>query len=79
MSKTWSDRFDTGLNPFIEKFNASINFDIGLLQEDLDGSIAHARMLGIQEIISKEEAILLENGLQQIRQEATDGLFQPGI
>ena len=79
MTKTWSDRFEKGLNPFIEKFNASIDFDICLLEEDLDGSIAHARMLGIQGIITKEEAITLENGLQQIRKEAADGLFQPDI
>ena len=72
LSKTWSDRFDKGLNPFIEKFNASIEFDICLLEEDLDGSIAHARMLGIQGIITKQEAIKLENGLQQIRKEASD-------
>ena len=79
MSKTWSERFDKGLNPFIEKFNASIEFDICLLEEDLDGSIAHARMLAIQGIISNEEAIKLENGLEQIRKEAADGLFQPTI
>ena len=79
LSKTWSERFDKGLNPFIEKFNASIEFDICLLEEDLDGSIAHARMLGIQGIITKEEALRLENGLQQIRKEAADGLFQPVI
>ena len=79
MSKTWSDRFDTGLHPFIEKFNASIKFDICLLEEDLDGSIAHARMLGIQGIITKDEAIQLENGLEQIRREAGQGLFQPSI
>ena len=79
LTKTWSDRFDKGLNPFIEKFNASIEFDIGLLEEDLDGSIAHARMLGIQGIVTKEEAIQLEDGLQQIREEAAQGLFKPGI
>tara|TARA_B100000700_G_scaffold255002_1_gene287533 strand:- start:147 stop:1526 length:1380 start_codon:yes stop_codon:yes gene_type:complete len=79
LSKTWSDRFDTGLHPFIEKFNASIKFDICLLEEDLDGSIAHARMLGIQGIITKDEAIQLENGLEQIRREAGQGLFQPSI
>ena len=44
-SATWSDRFEQGLHPAIERFNASIGFDITLLQEDLDGSIAHARML----------------------------------
>ena len=65
LSKTWSDRFEKGLNPFIEKFNASIEFDICLLEEDLDGSIAHARMLGIQGIITKEEALRLENGLNR--------------
>ncbi len=79
MTKKWSDRFDKGLNPFIEKFNASIEFDICLLEEDLDGSIAHARMLGIQGIITKEEATKLENGLQQIKKEAEDGFFQPTI
>ena len=79
MTKTWSDRFDKGLNPFIEKFNASIEFDICLLEEDLDGSIAHARMLGIQGIITKEEANKLEYGLQQIRKEAADGIFKPDV
>ena len=44
-SATWSDRFEQGLHPVIERFNASIGFDIALLQEDLDGSIAHAHML----------------------------------
>jgi len=79
LTKTWSDRFDKGLNPFIEKFNASIEFDIRLLEEDLDGSIAHARMLGIQGIITKEEANKLEDGLQQIRKDAAEGLFKPVI
>mgnify|MGYP006253276203 CR=1 FL=1 len=39
-SSTWSDRFEQGLHPAIERFNASIGFDIHLLQEDLDGSVA---------------------------------------
>ena len=33
----WSDRFEEGLHPAIERFNASIGFDIELLQQDLDG------------------------------------------
>ena len=79
MGKTWSDRFDKGLHPFIEKFNASIEFDFCLIEEDLDGSIAHARMLGIQGIITNEEAIKLESGLEQIRKEVSVGLFKPDI
>ena len=77
MSKTWSDRFDEGLNPFIEEFNASIGFDFVLLQEDIDGSIAHAKMLGKTGLITPEEASQLEQGLEEIRSDAAQGLFEP--
>ena len=56
LAKTWSDRFEKGLNPAIKRFNASISFDINLLQEDLDGSIAHAQMLGDCDVITKQES-----------------------
>ena len=36
MAKVWSKRFDNALDPFIEKFNASIGFDRKLILEDLD-------------------------------------------
>ena len=75
----WSKRFEEGLHPVIERFNASISFDITLLQEDLDGSIAHARMLGECGVISLEEAAQLEGGLEKIRSEAEAGEFQPGL
>ena len=75
----WSDRFEQGLNPAIERFNASIGFDITLLQEDLDGSIAHARMLGACGVISAEEAARLEEGLETVRAEAAAGSFRPGL
>ena len=76
---TWSDRFEQGLHPFIEVFNASIGFDLTLLQEDLDGSVAHARMLGSCGVISVEEADQLVQGLEAIRTEAHAGTFQPGL
>ena len=76
---TWSDRFEQGLHPFIEAFNASIGFDLTLLQEDLDGSIAHARMLGQCGVISDEEAELLVQGLETVRKEAEEGFFKPGL
>ena len=75
----WSDRFEQGLHPAIERFNASIGFDITLLQEDLDGSIAHARMLGVCGVISPQEAAGLEQGLEQVRAEAAAGAFRPGL
>ncbi|MFN9623559.1 MAG: argininosuccinate lyase [Cyanobacteriota bacterium] len=76
---TWSDRFEQGLHPAIERFNASIGFDIALLQEDLDGSVAHARMLGRCGVISAEEAQRLMEGLEAIRAEAAAGEFRPGL
>ena len=75
----WSDRFEQGLHPFIEAFNASIGFDLTLLQEDLDGSMAHARMLASCGVIAEEEAVQLVEGLEMIRTEAADGRFNPGL
>lgn len=78
-ASTWSERFEQGLHPAIERFNASIGFDIALLQEDLDGSIAHARMLGGCGVISPAEAEQLIAGLEQVRAEAAAGQFNPGL
>ena len=75
----WSDRFEEGLHPSIERFNASIGFDITLLQQDLDGSVAHARMLGRCELISLQESEQLIEGLETIRREAAAGEFNPGL
>jgi len=76
---TWSERFEQGLHPRIERFNASIGFDIALLQEDLDGSIAHARMLGRCGVIPGAEADQLIAGLESIRAESAEGSFTPGL
>ena len=78
-ASTWSQRFEQGLHPAIERFNASIGFDIALLQEDLDGSVAHARMLGRSGVISEPEAARLIEGLEQVRSEAAEGCFNPGL
>jgi argininosuccinate lyase len=63
----------------IERFNASIGFDLELLQEDLDGSVAHARMLGRCGVISGPEADQLIAGLERVRAEAAAGAFNPGL
>ncbi|HAC64775.1 MAG TPA: argininosuccinate lyase, partial [Cyanothece sp. UBA12306] len=77
--KTWSDRFEGSLHPAIVQFNASIGFDIELIEYDLTGSIAHAQMLAKTGIISQSEAQQLVQGLEQIRQEYQEGQFNPGI
>ncbi|TVQ61415.1 MAG: argininosuccinate lyase [Spirulina sp. DLM2.Bin59] len=78
-NQTWSDRFESALHPAIARFNASIGFDIELIEYDITGSIAHAKMLAHTGIISKEEGQQLITGLEQIRLEHQEGRFNPGI
>jgi len=76
---TWSDRFEGALHPAIAQFNASIQFDIELLPYDIQGSIAHAKMLAQTGIITNAEAQQLVQGLEQILREYENGTFQPGV
>jgi argininosuccinate lyase len=77
--QAWSKRFDGTLHPAIVEFNASIGFDIQLIEYDLDGSIAHAQMLAHTGIITSDEAQQLTAGLAQIRQEHRQGQLPIGI
>ncbi len=76
---TWSQRFESALHPAIARFNASIGFDIQLIEYDLTGSQAHAQMLAHTGIIAPAEGETLVQGLEQIRQEYREGKFTPGI
>jgi argininosuccinate lyase len=76
---TWSDRFESALNPAIAIFNASIGFDIELIEYDLTGSVAHAKMLAQTQIITQSESQQLVTALEQIRQEYRQGNFTPGV
>jgi argininosuccinate lyase len=76
---TWSQRFETALHPAIVYFNASIGFDIALIEYDITGSVAHAKMLAHTGIITQEEGEKLVTGLEQIRKEYREGNFNPGI
>ena len=78
MSKVWSKRFDTGLNPFIEEFNASITFDKRLVIEDIECSIAHAKMLGKTNVLSSKESLKIISGLKAIKNDFLEGNFSPG-
>ena len=78
-SQTWSQRFESALHPAIAQFNASIGFDIELIEYDITGSQAHARMLAQTGIISPEEGEQLVSGLEQVRQEYREGKLNPGV
>lgn len=77
--QTWSQRFESALHPAIAQFNASIGFDIQLLECDLTGSIAHAQMLSKVGILTAAECEQLVSGLETIRQEYREGKFTPGV
>ncbi|MEM7768880.1 MAG: argininosuccinate lyase [Cyanobacteria bacterium P01_A01_bin.37] len=78
-TQTWSQRFESALHPAIAHFNASIGFDIALIEYDITGSQAHATMLSKTGIISQEEGEAIVAGLEQVRQEHRAGTFQPGV
>ena len=77
MGKIWSNRFEEALDPFIERFNSSIDFDKKLILEDLNCSIAHARMLGIKNVISNSESLEIINGLKKIKEDFLIGNIEP--
>ncbi len=64
--KLWSGRFGKETDALVNDFNASIQFDQRLYQEDIQGSIAHATMLGDCGIITKEDAGKIVEGLKGI-------------
>lgn len=68
-NKAWGGRFQQQPEEWVDEFNASIDFDQALLDEDIQGSIAHATMLANQNIISNEDKEDIIKGLKDIQQD----------
>lgn len=64
--KLWGGRFSKKTDRLVEDFHSSISFDQRLYYQDIMGSMAHARMLGKQGIITEKEAQQLVEGLQSV-------------
>ncbi|BFU78379.1 argininosuccinate lyase [Arcobacter sp. 15-2] len=60
----------------LDQFNASIMFDKELYKQDIQGSIAHSKMLALQEIITIEDQVKIEAGLLRIKSEIEAGDFE---
>lgn len=73
--KPWGGRFSKGTDKAVEAFTASVHFDRRLASYDIQGSIAHCRMLARQKIIFAAEAKKIIEGLTAIGREITDGRF----
>ena len=72
-SKMWDGRFKKALDSKVNDFNSSIKFDRILYREDIEGSIAHAYMLGETGIIEKSESEKIIAGLEQILEDIENG------
>jgi argininosuccinate lyase (EC 4.3.2.1) len=71
--KPWGGRFNEPTNKLVEEFTASIKFDKRLCQYDIEGSIAHCRMLARQGIISSEEEKKIVAGLEDVLRDIEAG------
>jgi argininosuccinate lyase len=76
MKKPWSGRFKENTSLTVERFTESISFDCRLWKYDIAGSIAHAKMLGRQGIISKNDSLKIVKGLEEIAGEIESGQFR---
>lgn len=73
MAKMWDARFSKAENSRVNDFNSSISFDSRMFREDIEGSIAHATMLGACGIIDKSESSKIVEALNEIKNDIESG------
>ena len=74
-AKAWSGRFAEPVDELVKRFTASVAFDQRLAQVDIRGSLAHARMLAAQKILSGADLVAIERGMAAISKEIDAGRF----
>lgn len=74
--KLWGGRFHKKINPLVEEFTKSIQFDYKLAEDDCIGSILHVGILNKAGYLTNGEALSLKKALYQIYREIEDGKFQ---
>ncbi len=76
MKKLWAGRFKEQTESTVESFTESVSFDARLWKHDIEGSIAHVKMLAKQKIVSAKESNQIIKGLNEIRDEIQSGKFR---
>ncbi|MBP3653253.1 MAG: argininosuccinate lyase [Clostridia bacterium] len=74
--KLWAGRLQGEVNEKLNQLNASIGFDSRMYKQDITGSMAHAKMLGKQGIISQEDSEKIVEGLKGILSEIDAGALE---
>ncbi len=77
--KLWGGRFSKSTDSLMERFSESISYDKRLYKYDIEGSIAHAKMLAKQGIISDDEAKTIADALKEIERLIDEGKFEFSI
>ena len=72
---SWGGRFNEPVDAFVARFTASVDFDQRLAQQDIQGSLAHAKMLAKVGVLSSDELKQIVDGLGQISEEIKAGQF----
>ena len=72
----WAGRFSKEIDERVNDFNSSIKFDARMYKQDIQGSIAHATMLGEQGIIDKTDSEKIIDGLNQILSDIESGKLE---
>ncbi len=75
-AKSWSGRFSEPVAELVKKYTASVSFDKRLAEVDIQGSLAHAKMLNAQGIISGADIRAIEKGLKEILGEIKADKFE---
>jgi len=74
--KLWGGRFSKGVDPIMEKFNASLSYDKRMWKEDIQGSIAYVKGLVGVKIVTEEECQSIISGLKKVEEEWQGGKFE---
>ncbi|MBE6837527.1 MAG: argininosuccinate lyase [Ruminococcus sp.] len=75
-AKMWAGRFSKEVDERVNDFNSSISFDARMYRNDIEGSVAHATMLGECGIIDLEESKTIIRGLKEILVDIDEGRLQ---
>ena len=75
MAKLWKGRFSVNTSEIMEVFTESLSYDRELAEVDIQGSLAHAKMLAEVKLITKKDLTAIRRGMKEIAREIAEGSF----
>ncbi|MBU91695.1 MAG: argininosuccinate lyase, partial [Acidobacteria bacterium] len=72
------DRFGGEVGDDMQRYSSSLEVDLLMLKEDVQGSLAHVRMLGEVGLLEANEVSALSDGLAEVQTEIENGTYVPG-